>query len=150
MKSILHTFRLIALACTALIALALGPAAQAQFRDTPVVITNVVPATTTNTSPGTAIIDATRVKDVSVQWVLRLTGAGTTAIPFVVQRSVDGANWATAFSISLTPSGTNYVTTTTNINAQAFPYFRVYSIQNDNASAITNLAVTYGVKRNVD
>lgn len=150
MKSILSTLRVLMLVCLALIALALAPQAQAQFRDTAVVITNVVPATTTNTSPGTAVIDATRVKDVSVQWVLRLTGAGTTAIPFVVQRSVDGANWATAFTISVTPSGTNWATVMTNINAQAVPYYRIYSIQNDNASAITNLAVTYGVKRNVD
>lgn len=150
MKPILSMFRVLMLVCLALIALALTPTAHAQFRDTAVVITNQVPATTTNTSPGTAVIDATRVKDVSVQWTLRLTGAGTTAIPFVVQRSVDGSNWATAFSISVTPSGTNWATVITNINAQAIPYYRVYSIQNDNASAITNLAVVYGVKRNAD
>lgn len=143
--------RTLATAILATVALMLPtPKAAAQFRNDPISITNTVPANTTNSSPGSAIIDASRVSQFSLQFALKLVGAGTTAIPFTVQRSVDGANWVTGFSISVTPSGTNTASALTNVITGAIPYWKVSAVQNDNASAITNLVVTPGIKRNVD
>lgn len=157
MKSILFKlpkvpkfFSLLLVGVAALAGLLAAPNAAAQFRGETLSITNHVPATLTNSSPGSAVIDVSRVKDVAVQIVLKLMGAGTTAIPFTFQRSVDGSNYATAFTLSVTPAGTATATAMTNINTQAFPYWKISAIQNDNATGITNLVVTYGIKRNAD
>lgn len=136
--------------CFAAAMLSLALPASAQLKTETVSMTNWVAVTTTNTSIGSAVIDASRVKDVALQITCKLQGSGTTAIPFVVQRSVDGSNWADAFTISITPAGTATKTVLTNINTQAIPYWRIYSIQNDNASAITNLVAVYTLKRNAD
>jgi hypothetical protein len=139
------------IALPALLALAFAFAlpASAQFRIEAVTATNTIPAATTNSLTAT-VMDSTRVSEMALQINSRLGGAGTSAVVYTVQKSVDGSRYVTAFTLSATANGTNYVAVITNITTQAVPYWKVTQVENPNASAITNLAIYYGMKRNSD
>lgn len=110
--------------------------------------THAVPASTTDTTPSTPI-DAGRVDEFALQITGRLTGAGTSAVTYTIERSVTGTLWMTAFALPVTASGTNWVTAMTNVTAQAYPFWRISSRGNANAAAWTNAAVVVGHKRRV-
>ncbi len=108
--------------------------------------TNFVAATSTNT--GYAIpITVTRAGNVSIQPILKLQGAGTSVVVMRVDRSVDGNTWeAAAHSLSVTMAGTAVATSVTQIACNGTAFYRISSIENPNATALTNILVKYSFK----
>ena len=106
-------------------------------------------AITNNTTayPTNAIISAPAGKDVAIQFVSALSGAGTTANTVTIQESVDRENWMTLMAFTATPAGTTPVVVVTNLTIGAAPYLRVYSIANANAN--TGYITNYTIKANV-
>lgn len=106
--------------------------------------TNNIAATTTNSYSFSYHV---RGSQISVQPVFKLTGAGTTALVFVLDTSLDNSNWKTsAHRIGLAAAGTTSVTTISNITVGAIGYVRLASVENDNANAVTNLTVIFSSK----
>lgn len=102
--------------------------------------TNHIPAAATNTlnSP----ITLTRYDQMAIQLVFKLNGSGTSATVWNFDHSADGTNYTTgALALSLSANGTTAVTITTNITVNATGYWRLRTVENPNASAITNLQV---------
>lgn len=130
----------------------LTPRAQAQVWVDTYSITNVVPATSTNTAPSSAIIDASRVSEWGLQLNVQLQGSGTSAVTFTVSSSLDQVNWVARFNAPVTASGTNVVPWLTNVVSGGIPFWKVTQVINANSAALTNLAtsVLYSVKRNRD
>lgn len=129
------------LAVLLLASIFLAPSAKAQSTSpTSITITNVIPATSTNSSLN-GDITVVRNDLVALQVVLALQGSGTTAITFDVHESLDGTTYDdTAVStITVTPSGTNTVCSVVPISPGAVGYLRIKTGRNANASAITNM-----------
>lgn len=137
------------LAIVALVILvAAGPSANAQraYLD-PVSVTNTVPASSTNSTPVAAAIDMEAYDEFSLLILGRLSSTGTSAVGYTLSNSVDGTNYVAAFTLPATASGTNWVWAHTNVNAQAFRWWKVSAIGNANANAWTNAAVFVGTKK---
>lgn len=77
-----------------------------------------------------------------------LDGAGTSAVTFVFERSVDGSTWdsATTYTLAGNANGTARVANTTNFVIDGFPYLRVKTMQNTNSASVTNLTLKYTIK----
>jgi hypothetical protein len=109
--------------------------------------TNNVAAATTNSSFAT-VIPATRATDIAVQPSFKLTGSGTSAVVLKFDESADNANWtANAVSISVTAAGTATVSKVSNFALGGIGYLRLSTVENPNASAVTNLSITFAQKR---
>lgn len=152
----MKTIKMIVAAAAILALFALNAEAQSRFRadGANIVVSGsssgAYAAITNNTSayPTNAIINAPQGKDVAIQFVSALSGAGTTANTVTIQESVDRENWMTLMAFTATPAGTTPVTVVTNLSIGAAPYLRVYSIANANANTgyITNYTVKVNVK----
>lgn len=119
--------------------------AHAQYNIGSATVANIS-ATTTNSSVG-LVIAATRGQSVAIQPRLQLSGAGTTAVTFVLDRSVDGVTWEPAFAtFAVTPAGTAVVTAVSNQTLGSVGYLRINEIRNPNSSAINNLTVKWAQK----
>lgn len=138
------------IAALTLCALAFVPVVQAQgyFPTTALAGgTNNVAATTTNTSFAVILSSQGRGPYMAVQPSFKLIGAGTSAVVFKFDESVDGTIWdLAAHTISVTASTTNVVTTLAPITLGAIGYLRLTTIENPNATAITNLTLKYVTK----
>jgi hypothetical protein len=78
-----------------------------------------------------------------VQVSFKLAGSGTTAVVFKFDESIDGSVWvANAYSISVTANGTNVVANTGKFTLDGMPYLRLQTIEQPNATALTNLTLT--------
>lgn len=155
MKSLKFILATVAIIAAALI---MAPAAQAQsynqqYIGAPGGVLNVATATTNTTMYLTNGIGlATPLKCngltyAAFQPTFKLTGAGTSACVFTFDSSVDGASWTTgAFTISVTASTTNLVSTTSNQTIGSIGYYRLSGVTNPNATAITNLYVAVSSK----
>ena len=119
------------------------PEVHAQYRlTTPTLTTNAIPATTTNTTIRSSTISVTAGLNVAIQAQLNLADAGTTAIVLKFDESLDAANWeSSAHSVTITPNGTNTVTTVANVALNAIGFLRLSSVENPNSEAIENLVV---------
>jgi hypothetical protein len=124
--------------------------AASAFAQSPVTLinggTNNIPADTTNTYslvlgrfPGSVTAVAADIK---------LAGAGTAGVLFTFQAGVDGSNWDTAktFTLRANGNGTAVNTTITNFTVSGYPYLKLVSAANTNATAVTNLTVKYTIK----
>ena len=134
------------LAAIAALGLALLLPAAAQSYTLPVTVANNFAATTTNTLT-TSTIDLTRYRIFVWQPVFNLTGSGTSACVFTLQKSADNVNWIADSTLSITANGTNTVTSGALVTADAWPYWQISQITNPNANGITNLVITVNVKR---
>lgn len=150
MKNFLSTLKARAtlIIAAALALLAFSPCAKAQWNlQLPVPGgTNNCTATTTNTtfttSQPTAAFTVPPQTDLPIQIVFKLTGSGTSACVFKFDESADNVNWkANAYSVTVTANGTSTVNNTGNFNIKGMPFLRLQTIENPNASAITNLLV---------
>lgn len=106
--------------------------------------TNNVAATTTNTYTGP--IFEQRTGNLSIGMCLALDGAGTTGVVLKLDRSVDGTNWVAGGAVNrylLTPAATATVMLATNVSVGAVRFWRVGSVENDNATAVTNLIIKF-------
>lgn len=104
--------------------------------------TNNVSATTTNTYTQPAFFS--RTGNLGIGMHLKLDGAGTTAVVLRLDRSVDGTNWVTGGAVNryvLTPAGTTTVGLVTNVTVGGVRFWRPGTLENDNATAITNLII---------
>lgn len=101
--------------------------------------TNNIAAATTNTY--NSVITLTKYDEVALQPIFQLTGAGTSAVVFRFSKSVDGTNFIADASrtISVTAAGTTVVSGISNQLVGAVGYLRLDTIENPNASAVTNL-----------
>lgn len=109
--------------------------------------TNVVAASSTN-SPSGVTFTAAYSSDIALQPSFKLTGAGSSAVVFVFDTSLDGTTWyPAAFNISITANGTTPVSKVATQALGSTPYIKLSSIQNPNASIITNLALVATMKR---
>jgi len=106
--------------------------------------TNNVAATTTNTY--NVAITPAKANNLAVMYQFKLTSSGTSATAATFQRSVDNSTWESAFSLPGTAAGTTVVTVTTNIPTGAYGYYRLNTVTNGNANAMTNVTVKYSVK----
>lgn len=108
--------------------------------------TNNISAASTNSTLDVRMT-ATRSPYLTPQVTFALNGAGTTAVVFKFDESVDGANWApSTFTISVTPAGATSVSGLTRQTVGASGYFRLRIVENPNASAVTNLLLRYSTK----
>lgn len=108
--------------------------------------TNNVALTSTNSAVG-IVIPVVRANNVAITANFKLTGAGTTAVVFRLDESVDGATWeSSAYSLSVTPAGTSTVVGVGNIAVNGIGYLRLQTIENPNATSVTNLVFKYGFK----
>lgn len=148
MKTILK----LGLAVVAMFALAISSVAQVEVATmtTSLPSTYSVAAATTNTtiSGSNIVVSVTRGANVAIQPIFKLQGAGTSAVVFLFEESVDMATWAAvgSISVSVTASSTNQVTDLSNHSIGALPFLRLAEIRNPNASAITNLSIKYSIK----
>jgi hypothetical protein len=118
---------------------------QATITSNSVVIT-AIEATITNTTVR-ATIPATRALNIAIQPTFVLAGAGTSAVVFKFDTSVDGSNWTSAaHSITVTANGTNTVSTTANVAVNAIGFLRLSSVENPNGTAINSLVIKYADK----
>lgn len=111
--------------------------------------TNNIAASTLKSATNSAIIlGRLPGGEVGVQADYVLDGAGTSAVTFVFERSVDGVTFdaATTYTLSGAAAGTARVANTTNFTVDGFPYLRVKSMQNTNSSSVTNLYLRYTIK----
>lgn len=146
MKKLIHLW-LWAVCLLALVLCVGAPQASAQaFLDVNSV-TNTVPATSTNAAPVATAIDVGQYDEFALLVTGKLSGAGTSGVTYTVGASVDGTNYITAFVLPLTAAGTTVVAAHTNVNAQAYRWWKVTSIGNANANAWTNAAVWVGTKK---
>lgn len=109
--------------------------------------TNAVAAASTNSVTAPAFT-AVYSSDIALQPSFKLQGAGTSAVVFKFDTSLDGTVWyANAFTISITPAGTAQVSKVATQTLGSIPYVRLSTIENPNATAITNLMLNASMKR---
>lgn len=130
------------------IAISFG-AAQAQYNLITTTLnggTNSVAASTT-TSTTAPVLSFTRSTYGAVQATCKLDGAGTTAVVFTFDESIDGSRWVPSTrTLSVTPAGTTQVSAIQNYTIGASGYLRLKSINNPNASNLTNVVLNYSYK----
>ena len=103
-------------------------------------------AATTNSSVG-LVIAVPKGQTVAIQPKFQLAGAGTTAVTFILDRSVDGSTWETGFAnFTITPAGTSVVTAVNTQTLGSVGYLRINEIRNPNASAINSMTVKWSQK----
>ena len=143
-----YIFGLIVLAVAGLFAV---PAqAQSYNLRSAVILSNSV-ATTLIASEATnstvrSTIPATKGDNLSLQCTVTLAGAGTSAVVFKFDESVDGVSWeSSAHTVSVTAAGTTPVTTVANVAVGSIGYLRLSSIENPNAQVLT-VAIKYAQK----
>lgn len=108
--------------------------------------TNNVPLASTNAAVA-IVIPVVRANNVAITASFKLTGAGTTAVVFRLDESVDGSTWeSSAHSLSVTPAGTTTVVGVGNVAVNGIGYLRLQTIENPNATSVTNLVFKYGFK----
>lgn len=104
-----------------------------------------IEASITNTTVR-ASIPATRDKALAVQCTIALAGSGTSAVVCKFDESLDGTYWTSAAqSMTITASGTNIISKTTNFDIGAKGYWRLSSVENPNAQVLT-LGIKYAQK----
>lgn len=109
--------------------------------------TNNIAATSQSNYTSQAAIVLTGSKSCYLQTTFNLTGSGTSAVTFFVDRSVDNSSWQTnVMSFSVTPAGTATVQGGTNFDSGGCAYFRIGAITNASATAVTNLVIKYYYK----
>jgi hypothetical protein len=109
-------------------------------------ITNCA-ATTTNTISSPVTIPVTRANNAGLGTSFKLGGSGTSAVVLKYDASVDNVAWETAaFSQTITANGTNTVYSVDNIATVGYGFIRLSSIENPNASLITELKIMVGQK----
>lgn len=150
----MKTLKSLFLVAFAFLAMAFAPCAQAQnynlqYIGVPLGTLNIA-ATSTNTTMsatnGTAVF-LRGITYAAFQPSFKLTGAGTSPCVFTFDSSVDNVSWtAAAFTISVTASTTNLVSTTSNQTIGSIGYYRLAGVTNPNATAITNLYVAVSSK----
>lgn len=145
------TFAQVILGILALVALffTLPAAAQVVGPNTLTVPASVA-ATTTNTTYASSnwVGTATQSQKVTLGVKFQLTSTGTSAVVFKFDSSVDGVNWETAtHSITGTAAGTTPVNKLGTFDLGGAPYFRLSSIENPNANAVTNISIRYSAKK---
>jgi hypothetical protein len=124
--------------------------AASAFAQSPVVLlnggTNNVPADTTNAV--NLVLGRFPGSVTAVGADIKLAGAGTAGVLFTFQAGIDGSNWDTAktFTLRANGNGTSVNTTITNFTVSGYPYLKLVSIANSNATAVTNLTVKYTIK----
>lgn len=78
---------------------------------------------------------------------LKLTGAGTSGIAFILECSNDNTNWCTTpTQFWRAANGTTAVTHYTNFTVDAAPFLR-WVIHNTNSVAVTNSTITMNAKK---
>jgi Tfp pilus assembly protein FimT len=105
--------------------------------------TNVIAASGSLT-PTSAIVTATKNRNVALQMSYALSGTGTAAVTLKCAKSVDGIRYETVESgtLAVTASGTNTVSGTLNVDMGAAGYLKVTSITNANdPSTVAGLTV---------
>lgn len=136
-------------------ALVLAPNAHADAGLVQFATTNSVAATSTNTVHAGGAVKVDNQEIVGIYVRAALAGAGTSAMTFVIARSVDGTSATTettpGITLSVTPAGATPVILYTNLSSTVIgsaPYLVATSVGNPNASALTN--VVFGVvKKNI-
>lgn len=105
-----------------------------------------VAASTTN-SVTVPVLTVAKASNVAIQAAFKLTGAGTSAVVFNFDESIDGSNWKTSSrTLSVTPAGTSTVVNLGNYTLGGAAFLRLSSVQNPNSAAITNLVLNYAYK----
>jgi hypothetical protein len=110
--------------------------------------TTTIPALSTNLC--TNVIADCRADITPVQITFKMTAACTSNMVFNLVRSVDGSQYGTAVWTNLTVAGagTAAVSSVFNLDTPTLRNFKLYSIENQHATAIiTNLVIKYGVTR---
>lgn len=146
LKSALSIIAFLALAFTA-------PSTQAQSLNYKSILGDTAnsPASTDNTTFYTtnSTTYVARGNQLGIQVDFKLQGAGSSAVVFRFDSSLDGINWtASSILMTNTASATTLVTKTQTFDVGGVPYFRLTSINNGNATAVTNLAVKFVSKTN--
>jgi len=109
----------------------------------------------TNSTNVTAIIAPTKSEYLPLMIGYKdVTGNVGTAptVLFLFQRSLDGSTWelnTNGLTISIAGS-TNALTpnvVVTNLTVGGIGYYRLYGVLNTNGTALTNLTITYGIKK---
>lgn len=118
-----------------------------QYSPVTLTATNWVPVTSTNSSVN-ADITINKHDLVALQVAFALQGAGTTACTFAIHESLDGTTYddTAVQTLSVTPAGSTTVCGVLPISPGAVGYYRLKTIGNPNASAITNLVIKYAFK----
>lgn len=105
-----------------------------------------VAASTTN-SVTVPIITVAKANNAAIQASFKLAGSGTSAVVFTFDESVDASVWKSASTtLSVTANGTNSVNNILKLATEGSGYYRLSSVANPNASAITNLVLKYSYK----
>jgi hypothetical protein len=86
----------------------------------------------------------------AIQANFALNGAGTSLVTFVFEPSVDGSVFDVAplFTLQGAAAGTATVGISTNIDIGGYNYLRIKTMQNTNATSVTNLVLKYTIKDN--
>ena len=146
---------MLAIAVIGLLTMLAVPAAHADAGLVQFATTNSVAATSTNTVHAGGAVKVDNQETVGIYIRSALNGAGTTAMTFVIARSIDGTSATTestpAITLTVTPAGATPGILYTNLSSTVIgsaPYLVATSVGNPNASALTN--VVFGVvKKNI-
>lgn len=105
----------------------------------------------TSTSNYNYLVVATRSEYIPFQFSAALISGGTTLSNVFLnfQKSLDNSIWDTNYIVYTAQLGTNPLTScfVTNFTAAGVGYYRLVSIQNTNAVALTNVSFSYAIKR---
>lgn len=109
--------------------------------------TNNVAAATTNSY--THNIDVRKQDNACLQISFAMVDTSTTTIDLVLLKSLDASTWDTVDlkTITLTADGTNTVCCVTNLSTAGLGWYRLSTIANTSAVALTNLSFSYAIKR---
>ena len=143
-------FLKIALAAIAAIAMAGNALAQYTLQSTSLNggTANVAAATTNAVT--TPVLTVVKSSDVAIQASFKLTGAGTSAVVFNFDESIDNSSWkSNSRTLSVTPAGTTTVVNMGNYTLGGAGFLRLSSVQNPNSAAITNLVLKYSYKSGI-
>ena len=102
---------------------------------------------TTNSALTAPVLTVNKATHATVQVGFKLDGAGTSAVVFKFDESIDGSNWVpTTRTLSVTAAGTTTVHNLSNLTIGGAGYLRLSYIGNPNSANITNLYVKYASK----
>lgn len=151
MKSVKDTLKS-ALALIAFAAIALTQSVQAQSYNISYIggATANSPASTDNTTwytTNSTPIAITKASNVALQVESKLQGAGTSAVIFRFGASADGVTYTSNYLlVTNTAAGTTLVSSVRDVAVGGIGFLRLESINNANATAVTNLFVRYAFK----